>query len=327
MARDECSHLAADVCQNAVEVRRAKQSALPHMSLAEWKKHDLDETAKMVETSHKSRSPFPSLRDMLDSLDNAKDFIVGATTASRASWRMFKPFPGSQTQTWGEIMLEQLNLDAARGVVASPEEYIQRLDAIPDETGKRINYTELAEFSDGMRTFSEGALNLTPLALQLYGQSVQDTRPETARNLFGAGGTLDGLLNIRQGFSQAYSTLQGADWLGRMLHSPFGKPLILIQGIVGAVDYVNGARRLVTDPTIAPGDSKDAWTERVGVATQAIGGAFLTAGAAVALFGGPPGVAVGTVLLTAGVVFEGAGLVMQHWGWITETTKELFNRP
>ncbi|HFC09749.1 MAG TPA: hypothetical protein ENJ54_07890 [Chloroflexi bacterium] len=234
---------------------------------------------------------------------------------------MFKPF--SHVPTWGEISLAQLNRDAARGTVTSPEEYIQRLNAIPDETSKRINYTELAEFSDGMRTFSEGALNLTPLALQLYGQSIQDTHPETARDVLGAGGTLDGLLNIRQGFSQAYGTFQGVDWLGRMLRSPLGKPLVLIQGLVGAIDYVSGAKRLVTDPTIAPYTSRSTWTERVGVATQAIGGAFLTAGAAVALFGGPPGVAVGGVLLTAGLAFEGAGLVMQNWKWITDTVKNI----
>jgi len=268
-----------------------------------------------------------SPRDGLGAVGDAAELVGGASIAVRASWRMFAPFSRTGPRTWGDMMFRQLNRDVARGIVTTPEEYLQRLDALPDETGKRLNYTEVAEFADGAQKLSSAALNLSPLMLKVSADFAQGSNPTLAHDLRGTGGTLEGSLNIRQGVSQTYDLVQGSDWLGRMLRSPFGKPLVFLQGLVGGIDYLSGANRLVADPRIVPGASKHAWTERVGVATQAIGGAFLTGGAAVALFGGPPGAVAGAILLTAGFGFEGAGLIMQNWGWIADVTHKIFSKP
>jgi len=257
-------------------------------------------------------------------LKDVRDFVIGMVTSSRAYQRMFAPFSQSQSKTLAGIMFEQLNLDVARGVVTSPEEYIQRLDALPDETGKRINYTELANFTEGLHETSAAMLGLTPLVLEVGSAAVEDTDPVLSYHLSHAGSTLDGTLDIKEGFSQGYAFLQGNDWLNQMLHSPLGKPLVAVQGIVGGIDYTVGAYRLVADPTIRPGASEYAWTERVGVAAQAIGGAFLVGGAVSAFVPGAQPVAA--VLLTAGVVFEGAGAIMQNWDWIAETTQKISHR-
>jgi len=271
--------------------------------------------------------PLFSLGDGLGAVGDVTEMVGGASMAARASWRMFAPFSQTESSTWGNMMFEEMNRDVARGVVTTPEEYLQRLNALPDESGKRLNYTEVAEFADGVQKFSNAALNLSPLVLQVGADFAQGSNPELAHDLRGASGTLEGSLNIRQGVSQAYDLVQGSDWLGKMLSKSFGKPLVFLQGLVGVIDYLGGANRLVADPRIVPGASKYAWTERVGVATQAIGGAFLAGGAAVALFGGPPGVAVGAILLTAGLGFEGVGFIMQNWDWVADTTHKIFGKP
>ncbi len=112
-----------------------------------------------------------------------------------------------------------------------------------------------------------------------------------------------------------------------MLNESFGTPLVFAQGIVGLWDYSVRAYRLVEDPSIALGASKYAWTERVDVATQAIGGAFLAGWAAAALLGRPPGGVVGGILLTAGLGFEGVGLIMQNWGWVANLTHKISSKP
>jgi len=112
----------------------------------------------------------------------------------------------------------------------------------------------------------------------------------------GAGGTLDGALNIAEGLSQGLQTLQGEKWLGKMLSKPLSAPLLAIQGVIGLWDYGNSAYRLVADSTIV---SEETWTERVGVAAQGIGGAFLVAGVVTGLAGAP----VAAVLLRGWLSF------------------------
>lgn len=250
------------------------------------------------------------------------DFVAGFASTARASWRL--AFPSRfGSPLWEDIALEQFGREVRSGAITE-KNILEELARLPNKNFRKfpLSYTDLAEAWDGARQVGGAAINLTPLGMQIGGMVVEQRNPQLGRDLQSGGNTLDGLLNLWQGAKQIS---QGAEWLEKMLRSPFGKPLIGIQGAIGVYDYVVGASRLMFDPTIAPGASPYAWTERVGVATQAIGGVFLAVGAFSALVPGLQPAA--PIFLTAGVLFEGAGMIMQNWGWINEKATQLFGRP
>ncbi|GAB4505797.1 MAG: hypothetical protein Fur0043_27950 [Anaerolineales bacterium] len=258
------------------------------------------------------------LLDSLDSLEDAKEFVVGGVTMARGAWRL--AFPSRfGSKTCAEVAQEQFMRDVQRGVITE-QDIMEELARLPNDNLRwpRMNYTDLAETWEGFRQMSSAGVNLTPLTMQVSGMALENTHPSLARDLQHGGSTLDGVLNLWQGIKQ----VQGTEWFGELLRSPVGKASIVIQGAVGGYDYVTGAGRLVSDPSLLPGASSHAWTERVGVATQAIGGAFLVAGAVSAFVPGLQPAA--PIFLTAGVLFEGAGMIMQNWGWITEKAGQLF---
>ncbi|MEZ0397183.1 MAG: hypothetical protein ABWK53_12245 [Anaerolineales bacterium] len=261
------------------------------------------------------------IRDSMDSLQDGMDFIGGAVSTARASLRL--AFPSRLgSPVWEEIAWNQFEAEVRRGVITD-KNVLDELARLPNRNFRKlpINYTDLADAWDGAKRLGGAGVNLSPLALQLSGMTVEEHNPALARDLQASGGTLDGVLNVWQAGKQA---LGGARWLGDLLRSPWGKASVILQGFVGGIDYVTGASRLITDPSIVPGASEHAWVERVGVATQAIGGAFLVAGAVCAFV--PTLQPAAPIFLTAGIAFEGVGMIMQNWGWLSEKAGQLFGK-
>jgi hypothetical protein len=128
---------------------------------------------------------------------------------------------------------------------------------------------------------------------------------------------------------QAVQSWGSASIIEDTIATGLGRTTTIGLGISGGIQYFSSSARLVADDTLNPKPDgqfdNTIWTERVGVMTTGIGGAFLAAGAATAVFGGPPGVAVAAVLIPAGLAFTGAGTLMQNWGWVSSTASNISN--